>query len=346
MASDVSRRRFLSSTAVVVAGLSAGRVPRGSALVAQGEGGPPARPFATTLRIAMIQDRPTPDSLREARAAGFDGVESRIVPMAEAEGVRKAAESIGLRIHSVLRGSAAFNSADQSQVEQSYAVTEEALRSAQALGADAVLLVPCRVDAHTPGGSGQKGGLLLPRPWEFQIEFDEKTGHVRRVVTGDNAPYADYIRAQNHAVDTSVPMVRRLIPLAEKMGVVIALENVWNNLWPSPAYFRHFVASFQSPWVRAYYDIGNHVKFNRPEEWILALGPLLAKVHVKDYLLDPADADGQGKFVNIRDGSVRWPIVRTALDQVGYDGWITIEAPINLTLAEQARRLRLIAAGA
>ena len=185
----------------------------------------------------------------------------------------------------------------------------------------------------------------MPRPWEFQLEWDEKTGHLSRVVYGDNARYSDYIAAQNRATDISTEMVRRLIPLAERAGVVIALENVWNNLWVDPKYFAHFVESFQSTRVRAYYDIGNHVKFGRPEDWILTLGSLIVKIHVKDYLLDPADADGQGKFVNIRDGSVRWPVVRAALEQIGYNGWMTIEAPINISVTEQSQRLDLILAG-
>lgn len=342
---SIDRRRFLTSTAsVAAAAMAAGR-----AVTAQPRqdvpAGSPSPVFTTRPHKALIQDRPTEDYLREIRDAGFEGIESRTVPPAEAEKIRAVADRLGMRVHSVLRGSAAFNSPDRAVAEQSYAATEDAIRSAEAFGADAVLLVPCRIEATTPGGNGAKGGIRMPRPWEFQLDFDPRTGHLSRVVAGDNAPYAEYIRAQNHAVDTSTGMVRRLIPLAEKSGVVIAIENVWNNLWVSPQYFRHFVESFQSPWVRAYYDIGNHVKFGRPEEWILTLGSLIVKVHVKDYLLDPADADGQGRFVNIRDGSVRWPIVRTALEQIGYNGWMTIEAPINLPVAEQGRRLDLILAG-
>jgi L-ribulose-5-phosphate 3-epimerase len=259
---------------------------------------------------------------------------------------KAAADAVGLRIHSVIRGSAAFNSPKQEEVDQSFAVTEDALRAAEVYGADAVLLVPCRISAMTPGGFGQKGGILMPRPWEFQVEFDQKSGHLTRVVYGDNAPYAEYIRAQNHAIDTSTVMVKRLIPLAEKTRVVIALENVWNHLWVTPAHFRHFVASFQSPWVRAYYDIGNHVKFGPPESWILTLGSFLAKVHVKDYRVSPSDVDGQGAFVNLGEGSVRWPIVRKALDDVGYSGWMTIEAPIKISLTEQVARLDAIFRGA
>lgn len=107
-------------------------------------------------------------------------------------------------------------------------------------------------------------------------------GHFTNVVYGDNAPYADHITAHNRATDASREWVSRLIPIAEKTGVVIALENVRNNMWVTPATFRHFVASFRSPWVKAYYDIGNHVRFAPPEQWVLTLGELLVKVHVKD----------------------------------------------------------------
>lgn len=341
----VNRRQFLAASASMAAALGLETPAPGQSAPPQAAGVPPAPVFRTRPHKAVIQDRPTEDYLRQVKEAGFDGLEARTVPPAEAERIRGVAERLGMRIHSVIRGTAAFNSADRAQAEQSFAQTEDAIRSAQAFGADAVLLVPCRIEARTPGGAGNRNGILMPRPWEFQLEFDPKTGHVSRVVAGDNAPYADYIAAQNRAVDMSIPMVKRLIPLAERSGVVIAIENVWNNLWVRPAYFRQFVESFQSPWVRAYYDIGNHVKFGPPEEWILTLGSLIVKIHVKDYRLNAADPDGQGSFVNIRDGSVRWPIIRTALEQIGYSGWMTIEAPIDIPLTEQSQRLDLILAG-
>jgi hexulose-6-phosphate isomerase len=184
--------------------------------------------------------------------------------------------------------------------------------------------------------------MAMPEAWEFQIEFDEKTGHITKVVAGDNEKYKAYIEAHNQAVDGSIAAVRKLIPVAEQTKVVIALENVWNNLWVKPAYFKSFVASFQNPWVKAYFDIGNHVKYAPPEEWIRALGSLLAKCHVKDFKLNP-DGHG-GKFIDIRDGSVNWPVVRKALDDVGYSGWMTIEGG-GLSLEEHSKRLGLIIAG-
>ena len=66
-----------------------------------------------------------------------------------------------MRIHSVLRGWMEFNSEDSDKVSR--LATEDALRAAQAYGADAVLLVPCRIS-----------GMKMPAPREFAIEFDPR----------------------------------------------------------------------------------------------------------------------------------------------------------------------------
>jgi hexulose-6-phosphate isomerase len=182
----------------------------------------------------------------------------------------------------------------------------------------------------------------MPEAWEFEIAFDKTSGHVSKVVSSDNSKFEAYIKAQNQATDTSRAAVEKLIPVAEECKVIIALENVWNNLWVKPDLFQNFVASFSNPWVKAYFDIGNHVKYAPPQDWIKALGPLVAKLHVKDFKLNP-DGHG-GKFVHPRDGSIDWPAVRRALDEVGYDGWATIEDG-GLPLAEFCHRFDLIAAG-
>jgi hexulose-6-phosphate isomerase len=359
MAPSVDRRSFMRASASLAAGLGLG-VGSVEALVQTGQApatAPQAAPptpappvssldFKTKLQKALIV-RPA-DDLAPIKNAGFDGVEAREVPLEAAATMREAAGKIGLRIHAVLYGWAEFNSADKGEVERTFAESQAALRSAEALGADAVLLVPCRIGPRrAPGGApAQAPAMRIPRPWEFQVEFDPKNGHLKRVVYGDNSPCADYIAAHNHATDASREWVQRLIPLAEKTKVVIALENVGNNLWVTPDTFTHFVRSFGSPWVKAYFDIANHhVRFSRPEEWILSLGDLLAKVHVKDYLLDPANPDGRGKFTNIREGSVRWPVVRQALESVNYSGWMTIEGSGDISMEERNRRLDLIVAG-
>lgn len=299
---------------------------------------PPARAQAafarSKIRKAKIIGKVTEQALAPLKAAGFDGVETSHVCFEEeaAEG-RKAADRVGMRIHSVLRGWMQFSSEVNTAVENSLDQVRMALRAAKVYGADAILVVPCKVDAKT---------TPMPTPGQFDIAFDEKTGHVTRVVKGDNAPFAQYIKAQNHATDSSRKAVEKLIPLAEELKVVIGLENVWNNLWVDPHLYRWFIASFNHPYVQAYYDIGNHVKYSKPELWVKTLGKLICKLHIKDFELE---ADGHsGKFVHPRDGSIDWPAVRTALDEAGYDGWATIEDG-GLPLEEFNRRFDLIIAG-
>jgi L-ribulose-5-phosphate 3-epimerase len=351
MKRSINRREFMTASATIAASLGLGVGSSGQTAAGQGGGAasqsaaPPDAPltFKTRLHKALIA-QPTEDELTRMKDAGFEGVEGRVLPPEEAAKMRVVADKLGMRIHSVLYGWAEFNNPDKSEVDRTFAESQAALRTAEAFGADAVLLVPCRIGPR--GGRGAAPSTMrMPRAWEFQIDFDEKTGHITKVVYGDNAPYAEYIKAHNHATDTSTEWIKRLIPLAEKTKVVIALENVSNNLWVKPAIFRHFVQSFQSPWVKAYYDIGNHVRFAPPEDWILTLGDLLAKIHVKDYLLDPADPSGRGTSVNIREGSVRWPVLRQALESVNYNGWMTIESNSSISLEERNRRLDLILAG-
>lgn len=337
----LNRRDFLATSAALGVGtLAVGRAA--------------AAPFKTKLQKAMI-GKPTEEYLKQLKDAGFDGIESSVrdATAEDAAAARKTAEKLGMKIHSVLRGWMNFNSPNPADVEAGVADVARTLQTAQAYGATAVLVVPCRIDAHVASGAAaglsgkaKKGakpaGVLMPQPWEFDIEFDEKTGHVSRVVKGDNKPYADYIAAQNLATDMTKAAVRKLIPVAEKCQVAVALENVWNSLWVKPALAKNLAASFDSPWIKFYFDIGNHVKFAPPEEWIRTLGNLIVKCHVKDFKLEP-DGHG-GKFIHPRDGSVNWPAVRQALDAVGYNGFLTVEDG-GLPLEEFNKRLDLIIAG-
>jgi len=314
----LNRRDFLAASAAV--GASAMAAPRLG-----------AAEFKTTLHKALIGGMPTEKVLSIWKEAGFEGMEAtawNVTPEKAAEG-RKIAERLGMTIHSVLFGWANFNREERFKAD--LANVRKALNACGAYGGKNLLLVTCRI------------GGTAPQPWEFDIEFDEKTGHIKQVVDGDNAPYADYIKAHDHAVDCSRKAVELLIPTAEKAGVVIALENVWNNLWVQPAIFENFIASFDSPWVQCYFDIGNHVKYAPPEEWIRVHGKQIVECHVKDFKLKE---DGRGgSFCNIREGSVDWPLVREELDKIGYNGWMTIEGSGGLSLEEKSRRLDLIHAG-
>jgi L-ribulose-5-phosphate 3-epimerase len=115
----------------------------------------------------------------------------------------------------------------------------------------------------------------------------------------------------------------RLLPLASDLKVVIAVEEVWNKFLLSPLEFAKYVDEMSSPWLKAYFDVGNIVFYAYPQDWIRTLGPRIVKVHLKDFQLDRPG--GKFHWKNIGEGDIDWVEVRKALGEIGYDGWVTTE---------------------
>jgi len=119
----------------------------------------------------------------------------------------------------------------------------------------------------------------------------------------------------------SQKQIRELIPLAKELKVIIAVEEVWNKFLLSPLEFANYVDSFNSPWVKAYFDVGNVVLYGYPQDWIRTLGPRIVKLHFKDFKF----AKRQAEFVNIREGEINWKEIHAALGEIGYKGTATLE---------------------
>jgi hexulose-6-phosphate isomerase len=125
------------------------------------------------------------------------------------------------------------------------------------------------------------------------------------------------------AYERSQQNIRKLIPDAEKHGIKIAIEEVWNKFLLSPVEFARYIDEFGSPWVGAYFDVGNIVEYGYPEEWIRELGKRILKVHVKEYAK-------QKRFdYRLGEGEIDWNAVRLALIEAGYEGWITAEVGLG-----------------
>jgi hexulose-6-phosphate isomerase len=115
----------------------------------------------------------------------------------------------------------------------------------------------------------------------------------------------------------------RLLPAARDLKVTIAVEEVWNKFLLSPLEFVRFVDELESPWVRAYFDVGNVVLYAFPQDWIRTLGARIVKIHLKDFSLDRRN--GSFAWKNIGEGDIDWPEVRRALAEIGYSGYVTTE---------------------
>ncbi|MBI4164632.1 MAG: sugar phosphate isomerase/epimerase [Acidobacteria bacterium] len=123
----------------------------------------------------------------------------------------------------------------------------------------------------------------------------------------------------------SQKQIRELIPLAAELKVIIAVEEVWNKFLLSPLEFARYVDEYESPWVRAYFDVGNVVISGYPQDWIRTLGRRIVKVHLKDFKMGKGWNPITANFVNLGEGDIDWPQVRAALAEVDYTGVVTAE---------------------
>jgi L-ribulose-5-phosphate 3-epimerase len=132
-----------------------------------------------------------------------------------------------------------------------------------------------------------------------------------------------------HVWQRSSEYVKRALSVAQENNVKIAIEVVWNNFLVTPDQLIAYIDQFESPWVGAYFDCSNMLKYGAPAaEWIRKLGPRMLKFDFKGYnirnALDAKDP-WKGFNVGIGEGDEDWPAVLAALADVGYTSWATAE---------------------
>ena len=117
----------------------------------------------------------------------------------------------------------------------------------------------------------------------------------------------------------------RILPLAAELKVIVGIEEVWNRFLLSPLEMARYVDELDSPWAKAYFDVGNVVLYGYPQDWIRTLGPRIVRVHLKDFSIDR----GKGTFAwkNLGEGDIDWPAVRQAFADIGFAGYMTTELP-------------------
>lgn len=240
--------------------------------------------------------KPVVEAMQDAKDMGYEAIELCIASQgvltdktdqAECEAIREKADEIGIDLVGLASGESwtSVPSASDPKVRK-YIIefTQNALQVGQWLGVDAYLFIPGAVDI-----------FFLP---EAEV-----------------VPYdVCYQRAKE--------VVGQILPVAAEVGVHLALENVWNKFLLSPLEFRDFIDSFDSPWVGAYFDVGNVLLTGYPDQWIRLLGSRIKRVHIKDFKLSIGTVDG---FANLAEGDVDFDAVKTALAEIGYDGYLTAE---------------------
>src|SRR5690606_27306926 len=118
--------------------------------------------------------------------------------------------------------------------------------------------------------------------------------------------------SESEVWERSVTNISKAIPLAARLGVAIAVENVWNEFGydhaggsdqNAEAYVR-YIDAFDSPWVGMQFDIGNHWKYGAAGDWIRQLGKRIIKLDVKGF------SRSENKFTLFDAGDIDYADVR------------------------------------
>jgi hexulose-6-phosphate isomerase len=123
------------------------------------------------------------------------------------------------------------------------------------------------------------------------------------------------------AWERSQRQIRKLLPIAQESKIVIGIEEVWNKFLLSPLEFARYIDSFESPYVKAYFDVGNVAISGYPQDWIHVLGKRIVKLHIKDFKFEKNVAS----WVGLKEGQIDWHAVHASLEAIGYKGTATVE---------------------
>ena len=117
----------------------------------------------------------------------------------------------------------------------------------------------------------------------------------------------------------SIEQIRKVLPVASRLGVRICIETVWNKFCEKPEQLRDYVDEINSPWFGVWLDIGNVRKLRPSENWVRVLGTRIVKIDVKGY------SKKNGLKSKIGDGDINWPAVCDELAKINFCGWAAAE---------------------
>lgn len=145
----------------------------------------------------------------------------------------------------------------------------------------------------------------------------------------------------DEAYRNGVASLKQIAPVAEELGVALAVEFVWNGFLFSPLEMRHFLEEINSEAIGFYFDPGNMAVFQYPQHWAGVLGPWIKMVHMKDWRGRALN----GGWTPLLEGEIDFPAVMQALRAGGYDGPLISEVSPGLaSLEATAEAIRRIAA--
>ena len=137
----------------------------------------------------------------------------------------------------------------------------------------------------------------------------------------------------NDLYEEAVDGYARVENLARDYKVRANIEIHHGKICPSASLAYRLVSNFDPDFIGVILDPGNMI-FEGHENWQLGLellGPYVSYVHVKNaaWLPEKGARSGEKRWkpsvVPMTEGFISWADILTALDKVGYGGWLSIE---------------------
>ena len=236
-------------------------------------------------------------AIEDAAKWGLNGLEITFgdcipadVEKDECDKIKAAAMKAGIGLKTMATGfywGCSLGSPDETERAAAVEFTKKYLQVAAWLGVNTILVVPGTVDVA----------------WDLS----------RPVV-----PY-------QQVWEQSIKSLKEVLPLAEGLGVDIALENVWNKFLISPMEMKMYVDQFNSNRIGVYFDTGNCMISGYPEHWIEILGKRIKAIHLKNFKRDDAGGLLHGFGDNLIDGDLNFTAVKSAIETYIPDVPVTAE---------------------
>lgn len=290
----MNRRQFLATSAVAAAGssLAVSQDQSGKAVAGQA-----ANPVANPIGVSSYsfwafhrkELRPLETCLDHAARMGFDGLEilqRQLVSTDNAtlQKIKRHAFLLGLDLmgFSTHQG---FLSPDKDRRQKNIDHTVDCLEQAYRLGIPTI-----RVNSGT---------------WGTSKSFDELMAN-----RGVEKPIKGY--TEEDAYKWVIDAYEKLVPEAEKRGVIMGLENHW-GLGCTPEGVKRVVDAVQSPWLQVTLDTGNFLE--DPYDRLEKLAPQTVLLQAKTYL-------GKGRWYTL---DLDYARIAKIMKKANFRGYVSLE---------------------
>jgi len=118
----------------------------------------------------------------------------------------------------------------------------------------------------------------------------------------------------------------RVLVVAEEVGVFLAVEAVWGMLARDYYTLQELLRQVQSPRLAVNMDPSHFALYRNDVPWsVRQLGDRIVHVHLKDAIGLDTRQPGDFIFPLLGEGMVDWKAFFSALDDVGYAGYCSVE---------------------